>query len=193
MRLPEEYAKSADGRTGLLLHACCAPCLTIANQRLSLSYGLSIFWFNPNIEPYDEHEKRLETLREYLTHFNLPLMSDYDWKVENKKWHDFIEGLENEPEGGKRCEKCFQFRLEQTAKIAKAQDSLFSTTLTVSPYKSTQQVNAVGNKAALNIEANFLALDLKKMDGYKKSLELSKEYKLYRQNYCGCKYSNTKH
>lgn len=176
-------------KKNLLLHACCAPCLTSSLEQVS-DYETSIFWYNPNIEPKAEHDKRLETLYNYLEKTGARLEgASYDYEQENQAWRDFIKGTENEPEGGKRCEKCIRFRLDETKKRAmKFGFENFSTTLTVSPHKNSAKIIDTGNEISDDKTA-FLGRDFKENDGYKRSVELSKEAGLYRQNYCGCLYS----
>lgn len=177
------------GNKKLLLHACCAPCSTVALERLD-DKEIAVFWYNPNIEPKAEHDKRFEVLRKFLSETDKTLAPgyNYDYQTENKKWHHFIQGLEDEPEGGKRCEKCFEFRLRQTANSAQsAKYDFFTTTLTVSPHKASALINKIGK--VIECPAEFLEYDFKKDDGYQRSVQLSKDFGLYRQNYCGCIYS----
>lgn len=173
-----------------LLHVCCGPCFTAVNEKLSTSDTLfDIFWYNPNIEPKNEHDKRLETLLEYLKTVigDKKVLYDYDYHAENKKWHEAISGLENEKEGGRRCERCFHFRLKRLLEFAKKDGYAFAaTTLTVSPYKNATIINQIGKSLSKEI---YLVSDFKEDDGYKRSIELSKANHLYRQKYCGCSYS----
>ena len=173
----------------LLLHTCCAPCFTAVFETLSPKNNITIFWYNPNIEPEKEHQKRFESLEAYLekSKINSRVIYDYDYKKENKKWHNFVAGLESEPEGGERCHKCFEFRLKQLLKTAKNSDA--TTTLTVSPHKDSRAINKIGRIMATLFGRNFLIYDFKKNDGYRRSIELSKEFGLYRQSYCGCLFS----
>ena len=176
-------------KNNLLLHSCCAPCLTAVFETLSPENNVSIFWYNPNIEPEAEHQKRLDTLREYLAKVKCKtnLVYDYDYEAENKKWRRYVSGLESEPEGGLRCQKCFEFRI--TELIEKAGDNYSATTLTVSPYKNSEMINEIGKRIATEQNGKFLFSDFKKNGGYRRSIELSKKFDLYRQNYCGCLYS----
>lgn len=171
----------------LLLHSCCGPCSTVCIERLKDEYDLIIFYFNPNIEPKEEYEKRKEEQKKVCEHFDVPFVDcDYD----NSGWHDFVKGFESEPEGGARCQKCFYFRLLETAKYAKNNNfDLFSTTLTVSPYKNTAVVNSVGKAISESLNMPFLEESFKKKDGYLRSVALSKELNLYRQHYCGCMFA----
>lgn len=171
----------------LLLHSCCGPCSTVVIERLKDRFDVTVFYCNPNIEPLEEYEKRKEEQKKVCKFFSIPFVDvDYD----NASWHEFVSGLENEKEGGKRCEKCFVFRLKQTAEYAKTHNfELFATTLSVSPHKNTEVINAVGEQISKELGIEFLAESFKKKDGYLRSINLSKELNLYRQNYCGCLFS----
>lgn len=169
----------------ILVHACCGPCSTTAIEELDDQFDLNLFWYNPNIEPVAEHDRRKENLLKLASVFNLSTFADYDYKTENAKWHKFITGLENCVEGSTRCQKCFEFRLSRAGKVAKKYD-FFTTTLTVSPHKNSDIINTIGKE----LGDNFMELNLKKNNGYLRSIELSKKYDLYRQDYCGCQYSD---
>jgi len=179
-----------DDSKKIILHACCAPCLTASVESLeSINISSLIFWYNPNIEPFPEHEKRYETLKKYLNKkgvSDLLITKEYDYLRENAKWHQYIEGFEAELEGGARCKKCIEFRLKEAAKIGEKMKLRFSTTLPISPHKNSMMIKEIGEK----ISEGFIFFDFKKQDGYKKSVELSNYFDLYRQNYCGCQYSN---
>ncbi len=172
----------------ILLHICCAPCATACVERLcSDGYTVMGFFYNPNIQPIAEYNKRCEdTLRlSNLMGFKL-YTGDYD----NEKWLEEVMGLESEPEGGKRCEVCYRFRLKRTASLANKYDiGGFTTTLSVSPHKPYGKIRLIGEEIAKEYQLNFLTYDFKKKEGYKRSIELSKGFKLYRQNYCGCLFS----
>jgi predicted adenine nucleotide alpha hydrolase (AANH) superfamily ATPase len=173
----------------LLLHACCGPCLTSSLEQTHTEYEVVPFWYNPNIEPICEHERRNV---EYLRFIELKQYEDitaYDYTEENLLWHEAIQGLENELEGGARCQKCIEFRLKRTAEFAnKNSIELFSTTLSVSPHKNTEMIKIAGDTCSKNMN-NYEHFDFKKEDGYKRSVEISNELELYRQSYCGCEYS----
>lgn len=175
----------------VLLHSCCAPCSSYVIEYLSNYFYLTILYYNPNISPYDEYEKRkkeqIRLINEIDTKYRVDMIDcDYD----NDLYESKIRGLENEPERGRRCEVCFRLRLEKTAKMAKELGyDYFCTTLTVSPYKNANMLNEIGLEIAEELGINYLVSDFKKRDGYKRSIQLSSEYNLYRQNYCGCKYS----
>lgn len=182
--------KIENSRAKLLLHTCCAPCLTVAEERLKSDFDITIFWYNPNIEPVAEHQKRLDTLAAFAHQANLKLISDYDYSTENTKWHKFVEGLENEPEGGKRCQKCIEFRLQTTFEAAKRFGyKMATTTLTTSPFKDSAIINSLSLKLFTDSAIAFQVNDFESENGYKRSIELSKQFGLYRQKYCGCQYS----
>lgn len=175
----------------LLLHACCAPCSTACLERVANFFKVTIFYYNPNITDESEYKKRIEEIKKLLTIINPKykvelLEGDYD----PNKFFEMAKGLENEPERGKRCYKCYEMRLVETAKIAsKLGFNNFCTTLTLSPHKNVNWINEIGEKLNKEYNSNYLYSDFKKKEGYKRSIELSKEYNLYRQDYCGCIYS----
>lgn len=171
----------------ILLHVCCAPCSTHVIEELKKEHEITPYFYNPNIEPVLEYEKRLRAAEEYAEKLGLKLIvSDY----ENLQWHESVRGLEQEPEGRKRCSKCFELRLRKTAEFAGQNgfDS-FTTTLTVSPFKDAGLINAIGKRIGEDLGVMFLERDFKKKDGYMNSVKLSKENNLYRQHYCGCLFS----
>jgi len=173
----------------LLLHACCAPCSTIALERLNSAPV--IFWYNPNIEPRAEHDKRYDTLRKFAKKTGLLVLSwNYDYLQENEKWHQFIQGLEKEKEGSIRCSKCYLFRLSEARRKAEEFGYItIATTLTTSKFKNSDIINTIGNLAVQKTDIRYLETDFKENNGYYRSIELSKKFDLYRQNYCGCIYS----
>ncbi len=179
----------------LLLHSCCGPCSTAVIERLMGSYDVTIFFYNPNITEKEEYEKRKAAQLEFLEAYNQKVEEeDKVTFVEGEFFPDeffrMVKGLEEEPEGGKRCTECFRLRLERTAAEAKLNGyELFGTTLTVSPHKNYLLISKIGKDFALNYGLSFLDMDFKKKAGYQRSVELSKEYGLYRQNYCGCCFS----
>lgn len=167
----------------ILLHTCCAPCASAVIERLKNENDLTLFFYNPNISSFSEYQKRLDELYRFnrLAGHNLPLLEiGYDGGV----FETAVIGCENEPERGRRCDICFRIRLEKTAEIFDSKYDNFTTTLTVSPHKNAGTINAIGTEYGGYSPSNF-----KKNDGYKRSIELSKIYNLYRQNFCGCKYS----
>ncbi len=168
----------------MLLHSCCGPCSTVVIERLKENFDLTVFYYNPNIEPFEEYEKRKVEQKKVCKNFGVNFV---DADYENEAWHKFVEGLENEREGGARCEKCFVFRLRKTANFAKTHDfDIFATTLSVSPHKNSNVINAVGEQISQEVGIEFLPESFKKKDGYLRSINLSKEFGLYRQDYCGC-------
>ena len=171
----------------LLLHSCCAPCSTTVIETLKEHFDITIIYYNPNIEPIEEYEKRKLEQIKIIEKYNLKYLDcDYD----NDLFHKMSIGLETIPERGIRCHKCYNLRLEYTAKKALENNyEYFGTTLTVSPYKLSNVINEQGLELEKEYNIRFLVSDFKKNNGYKKSIELSKEYNLYRQNYCGCIYS----
>ncbi len=174
-------------REKLLLHACCAPCLTYVLQYLSNDYHISVVFHNSNIYPEEEYKKRLTGVQ-WLCNFHGTelIVPAYD----SPCWIQYIKGLEDEPEKGKRCDKCFRYRLEKTAETAVSMGfSVFTTTLSVSPHKDFQIINSTGLELGQKYAIRFLEGNFKKNDGYKKSCLLTRQYDLYRQKYCGCLYS----
>lgn len=171
----------------LLLHSCCAPCSTTVIERLKNYFDITIIYYNPNIEPFNEYEKRKQEQIKIIEKYNLKYLDcDYD----NELFHEMSTGLENVPEKGIRCHKCYRLRLNYVASKAKENDfEYFGTTLTVSPYKLSNIINEIGIDLESIYNVKYLVSDFKKNNGYKRSIELSKEYSLYRQNYCGCIYS----
>ena len=179
------------GTPKLLLHACCAPCASYVLEYLSKYFQIDVFYFNPNIYPTKEYEKRGRELEKLISlmPFDNPVKlipSEYD----PSRFYDAAKGLETEREGGARCTECFELRLSETAKIAKAGNyDWFATTLTVSPHKNAQLINEIGQRLGRDMGAEYLVSDFKKREGYKRSIELCKQYDIYRQCYCGCEYS----
>lgn len=175
----------------LLLHTCCAPCSSAVLLKLADHFHITVFYYNPNIEPYDEYVKRKEEqirfLKEFHTVYPIAFLDcDYDADAFLK----MSKGLESEKEGSIRCHKCYRLRLEKTAQVAKEKGfDYFGTSLTVSPYKNAEKINEIGEELAGKYALSFLYSDFKKEDGYKKSILMSKEYHLYRQDYCGCRFS----
>ena len=170
----------------LLLHCCCGPCSTAVIEKLISDYEITLFYYNPNIEPIEELNKRGEELIKVAKHFNLPVIIDNS----TINFSSLAKGLENLKEGGKRCDLCFDLRLSKTAEFAKDnQFDLFTTTLTVSPHKNAKQINLIGDAISKKYNIEFMQADFKKENGYLRSIQISKELGLYRQNYCGCIFS----
>lgn len=175
----------------LLLHACCAPCSSYCLEYLSQYFEVTVFYFNPNISLKEEYEYRLKEEKRLISlmDFKNPVKiieSTYN----PNDFYTVVKGLEKEPEGGKRCEKCFRLRLEASAKEAETLGcAYFATTLTISPLKNAQLINTIGEELGQQYGVKWLFSDFKKREGYKRSIILSKKYDLYRQNYCGCIFS----
>lgn len=190
-KLMEEQILNSKEGSSLLLHTCCAPCSSAVLERLASHFKISILYYNPNITEEKEYQKRLDELKKFISKltFKYPI-NIIDSRYEPKEFFQIAKGLEKEKERGKRCYKCYELRLEETAKVAKEKNfDFFATTLTLSPYKITPWLNEIGEKLSEKYQANYLYSDFKKKNGYKRSIELSKEYNLYRQDYCGCIYS----
>ena len=175
----------------LLLHACCAPCSSYCLEYLARYFNITVFYFNPNISLKEEYEYRLNEEKRliYLMDFVNPVRI-IEGEYKPKNFYDAVKGLEDEPEGGKRCVECFKLRLEASAQKAKELGAdYFTTTLTISPLKNAGLLNNIGAQYAEKYGVNWLYSDFKKKEGYKRSIALSREYSLYRQNYCGCIFS----
>ena len=183
--------KASDKLPKLLVHSCCAPCSSYVLEYLNPYFKITVLYYNPNISPVEEYEKRkAEQIR---------LINEGDWKnpidimdcdYEGDKYTAAVKGLENEPEGGARCRVCFGVRLDKAARLARANDfDYYVTTLSISPLKDARLLNEIGNKLGEKYGIKYLPSDFKKREGYKRSIELSRKYNLYRQNFCGCKYS----
>lgn len=175
----------------LLLHSCCAPCSSYILEYLSRFFNITVFYYNPNISPRDEFDKRVaeeKRLVETMT-FENPvsvIVGEYD----NEIFENIAKGLENLPEGGERCHRCYRLRLEKSAQMAKKMNfDFFTTTLSISPLKNSQILNQIGKEISEKYQVDYFFSDFKKKEGYKRSIQLSNEYNLYRQNYCGCVYS----
>ena len=176
-------------RPSLLLHACCAPCASHELSFLPETFDLTVFYYNPNITDDEEREKRFAELDRLISEM-CPSVGLIKGEADCDKFLAAAKGLESAPEGGMRCAKCFAFRLEETAKRAAEEGfEYFATTLTLSPLKNPMLLNEIGEKMAQKYGVKYLASDFKKDGGYQHSIELSKQYDLYRQNYCGCAFS----
>ncbi|MDD4377381.1 MAG: epoxyqueuosine reductase QueH [Eubacteriales bacterium] len=178
----------------LLLHSCCGPCSTAVIERLISKYRITVFFYNPNITDPIEYEKRKETQLQFINEYNNNLMEDKINFIEGEylpqEFFEITSDFSDEPEGGARCTLCFEMRLAKTAFTAREQGfDMFATTLTVSPHKNYNLISEIGNNLATEYSVEFLDLDFKKKAGFQRSIQLSKEYNLYRQNYCGCQYS----
>lgn len=190
-KLLEKIIDELDYKPTLLLHSCCAPCSSYVIEYLHDYFNITIIYYNPNIYPKEEYEKRKEEQIKFIKNYNDVIFMDCDY--DNDKYNELVKGLESEPERGKRCDVCFKLRLEKTAIEAKNNNfDYFGTTLTVSPYKNSTLINDIGRELELKYNIKWLYSDFKKGNGYKRSIELSKVYNLYRQNYCGCIHSKRK-
>lgn len=175
----------------LLLHSCCAPCSSYVLEYLSRYFEITVFYYNPNIYPPEEFGKRVEEQKRLIA--QLPAehpISFLDGPYEPERFYEMARGLEQVPEGGARCFKCYRLRLTETAEMARAgKYDYFTTTLSISPLKNAEKLNEIGGQLAKDYGVDYLYSDFKKRNGYKRSTELSREYGLYRQDYCGCEFS----
>ncbi len=181
-----------DGRVPrLLLHSCCAPCSSYVLEYLSRYFYITVLYYNPNIFPPSEYALRVREQESLISRMDFVYpVAFLEGSYRPETFYEAVKGLEGEPEGGKRCEKCYELRLLEAAKEAKAGDyDYFTTTLTISPLKSADKLNEIGRRLGTEYGVAYLPSDFKKRDGYKRSTQLSKEYGLYRQDYCGCVYS----
>ena len=175
----------------LLLHSCCAPCSSYCIEYLSQFFYVTVFYYNPNIYPDEEYYHRVKEQQRFIKEFPTKypvkfIEGDYD----KSSFYEIAKGLEKEPEKGKRCHRCYDFRLRRTAAVAKEKGfDFFSTTLTISPMKDSQVLNEIGASIGTELGVDWLYSDFKKREGYKRSTEISREYDMYRQDYCGCVYS----
>ncbi len=174
-------------KPSLLLHSCCGPCSSAVIERLAEHFRVTVLYYNPNIEPEEEYRHRLAEQKRLLDILHIPLM-ECEW--DHQAFACFAENMKKEPEGGKRCTACFALRLNKTAQLAKEQGfQFFATTLSVSPHKDQERLNQIGAECEQKWGVRHLPADFKKKNGYLRSLQLSKAYDLYRQDYCGCLYS----
>lgn len=175
----------------LLLHACCAPCSSYCLEYLSQYFSITVLFYNPNISPAAEYQKRVDEIKRLIS--ELPAknkISLIEGRYLPEEFYTSVKGLENEPEGGKRCHVCYELRLHEAAVVAKELGyDYFTTTLSISPLKDADKLNEIGKKLSDEYGISYLYSDFKKKNGYKRSIELSKEYNLYRQNFCGCVFS----
>ena len=187
----EDIIKSLQSKPKLMLHACCAPCSSYVLEYLSKYFEITMLYYNPNITPESEYKKRLCELQRLLGEADFAqgvklLPCDYD----PERFFEIAKGLEHLPEGEERCFKCYELRLRETVKAAiENRSDYFTTTLSISPYKNSKKLAEVSLALESEYGIKWLPSDFKKKNGYKRSIELSKEYNLYRQNYCGCIFS----
>ena len=186
----EDYLNNIKNKPKLLLHSCCAPCSTSVLELLTKYFKVDIFYYNPNIYPENEYLKRKKEQEKLIMLLNEDINfieACYNPQVFNNE----IKGLEQEKEGGSRCKKCIALRMKEACKYAKENNyDFFTTTLSVSPHKNSKMINEIGYSLETEYSMPYLYSDFKKKEGYKRSILLSKKYNLYRQNYCGCKYSS---
>lgn len=186
----------------LLMHACCAPCSSYCMQYLREYFAITVYYYNPNITEAEEYWKRAEEEKRLIGAYNEMLRrgqaSGYpidviEGEYEPERFYELAKGLEQCPEGGERCFRCYELRLRESARTAKEGGfDFFTTTLTISPLKNAEKLNETGERLAEEYGVSYLPSDFKKKDGYKRSIELSREYGLYRQDYCGCIYSRVR-
>lgn len=180
----------------LFLHSCCAPCSSYVLEYLRSFFRITVFYYNPNITEEAEYRHRVEEQKRLICAFNRMPEEAYPIQViegdyQRQYFFDQVKGFEDCPEGGERCSICFELRLRETALRAKEHNGdYFTTTLTISPLKNAQKINEIGERLAEEVGVPFLPSDFKKKNGYKRSVELSKEFDLYRQDYCGCVFSH---
>ena len=207
----DRIEKEQDGKAAprLLLHSCCAPCSSHCMEYLREHFALTVFYYNPKITVSEEYEKRLAEEKRLIAAYNRQVEEQdfagmhstsrakkidiLEAPYDPDRWFGAVEGLEDCPEGGERCTVCFEIRLRRTAEEAAAGGfDYFTTTLTISPLKDAQRLNAIGLRMAEEYGVTWLPSDFKKKDGYKRSIELSRDFGLYRQNYCGCVFSQSR-
>lgn len=186
----EEIAK-LDSKPKLLLHACCGPCSSYVLEYLNCYFDITILYYNPNIYPDTEYVRRRDELKNFLTKFKLKdTIKVMEVPYNPDDYYNAIKGKEKLGEKSSRCYECYKLRLNKSAQYAKEHNyDYFTTTLSISPYKVSAWINEIGSTLEKKYNIKYLYADFKKKNGYKRSLELSAEYGLYRQNYCGCKYS----
>lgn len=184
----ENLIKTLEYKPTLLLHSCCAPCSSYVLEYLEPYFKITVLYYNPNIEPLEEYLKRKEEQINFIKNVH-PNIDIYDIDYDNSLYHEVVSGFENDKEGGNRCYRCYKLRMEKCANIASDKFDYFGTTLTVSPHKNANYVNEIGKELEKKYNTKFLISDFKKNEGYKRSIVLSREYNLYRQDYCGCIYS----
>ena len=187
----EKIISSLDYTPRLLLHVCCAPCSSYVLSVLAKYFKIDIVYYNPNINTKEEYDKRLDELKRLISTVKYDnSVNIVDCVYNNMDFYNAVKGLENESEGGKRCFECYKLRLDYTAKVAKKLGyEYFTTSLSISPYKNVNWLNEIGINLENKYGIKYLVADFKKKNGYKTSIELSKKYNLYRQDYCGCIYS----
>lgn len=191
-RRMEEIIAGTDGKVPqLLLHSCCAPCSSWCLKVLSEHFAVTVFYYNPNIYPEEEYFMRVKEQERFLSEFPTKHpVSFLEGSYDTERFYELARGLEDVPEGGERCFRCYELRLRESARTAKEKGfDFFTTTLSISPLKNAGKLNEIGAELEREYGVRYLFSDFKKKDGYKKSAEISREYHMYRQYYCGCVYS----
>jgi len=182
-------AELGDKRPGLLLHSCCGPCSSYVLEYLTQFFDITLLFYGPNIQPREEYELRLAHQRQVLEHIPVKIM---ECSYDGEAFDAIAAGYEDEPEGGARCTRCFALRIEETARrAAEAGFEYYCTTRSVPPHKDAQRIKAIGEAMGERYGVKWLPSDFKKRGGYQRSIALSKEWELYRQDYCGCLYSKS--
>ena len=177
-------------RPKLLLHSCCAPCSSYVLEYLSQYFQITVLYYNPNIYPEEEYFKRVEEQKSFIERFLGDSAGFIEGTFESDKFYKMAKGMEDLSEGGERCFRCYELRLKEAARYAKElKMDYFTTTLSISPLKNADKLNEIGERLAEEYGVTYLTSDFKKKNGYKRSVELSKEYGMYRQDYCGCVFS----
>ena len=175
----------------LFLHACCAPCSSYVLEYLSRFFSVTVFFYNPNISPKEEYEKRVSEIQRLISEMEfVHPVAFVEGEYKPEDFYERARGLEDVPEGGERCFRCYRLRMEEAARLAEQGGyDYFTTTLSISPLKNAGKINEIGQELSQIYKVEHLPSDFKKKNGYKRSIELSHEYGLYRQNYCGCVFS----
>ncbi|ABR33469.1 epoxyqueuosine reductase QueH [Clostridium beijerinckii] len=188
--LIENLVKNEEVPT-LLLHSCCAPCSSYVLEYLSQYFKITIFFYNPNIYPMEEYTRRVAEQKGLISEMKVKNEIRFiEGKYDTESFYKLTKGLEEEKEGGVRCFNCYELRLNEAAIMAKEKGyDYFTTTLSISPHKNSAKLNEIGKSLSEEHDVKYLYSDFKKKEGYKRSIELSKQYKLYRQDYCGCVFS----
>ena len=193
-RLLDQLEKNNERGKRLFLHSCCAPCSSYVLEYLRSYFNITVFYYNPNISFVEEYKKRVVEQKRLIEAYNCQNdgypIAVVEGDYEPEKFYDMAKGLEACPEGGERCFRCYELRLRRTAELARGGNyDYFATTLTISPLKNAKKLNEIGEQLAEEYGISWLVSDFKKKNGYKRSIELSAQYDLYRQDYCGCIYS----
>ncbi len=197
------HTRQKQGRVPrLLLHSCCAPCSSYVLEYLSGFFQITVLYYNPNIYPVREYEKRVEEQKQFIDRFSQKILTEkeddktfypiefVEGSFDSERFYQMAKGLEETPEGGERCVRCYELRLRRAAEYAvRLHMDYFTTTLSISPLKNAEKLNEIGERLAEEYGISYLCSDFKKKNGYKRSVELSREYGMYRQDYCGCVFS----